>query len=131
MMLGSKSRQTDLVRQVGDLWSLEETTGQYRAWKCWMQFQFGIKFFPKRITVTAEWPPATQLGADRYAQFLSDIRDEIDNEKFHKKIGAPVLAHPEPWDGYIPPVKPVDDSPPITMEFVREFYRKHGLSLGS
>ena len=129
MMLGGGYKHTDAVRQVGELWALREDSGQFRAWKYWMQLEFGIRFFGKWLTVTTEWPPTSQLGADRYAQFLSDTRDAVDKEKGCKTVGRPVPQHPAAWNGHIPEPPKEETGPYVDIAYVREFYRKHGLNL--
>lgn len=78
------------------LWALHESTGQYRAWRAWLGKEFGVRGFGKWITSNYEWPPTSQLGADRFAVFFSQLRDENKNP-------TPVRRHPNAWDGRIPP----------------------------
>jgi len=128
-MMQDGGKHTDFVRRQGELWALHESTDQYRAWKCWLQLQIGVKYFGEWQTVTDEWPPMTQITADKFAQWLSDIRDEVDQEKGCKTIGKPVPRHPEPWDGYIPPAPAEKQERMVTPEFVRAFYKRNGLRI--
>jgi hypothetical protein len=91
------------VRECADgWWAVRQGTSQYRSWWLWMHVQFGHATRLGWMTTLGEWPPMTILGAQRVAQVISDIRDEIDREgKSHYRC-AHVPRHPEPWDGVVP-----------------------------
>ena len=79
------------------LWAVRRGTLQWAAWVNWYYAEFGKLFYPEWLTVLYEWPPSHQLGADRVAVWLSDIRDS--NYGKEHIGGRPVPRHPEPWDG--------------------------------
>lgn len=80
------------------LWALHESTGQYRAWRAWMAKEFGVCGFSRWITAIYEWPPTSQMAANRCAEHLSSIRDENKNP-------TPVPRHPNAWNGVVPPAE--------------------------
>jgi hypothetical protein len=101
------------------LWALHESTGQYRAWKAWLTKEFGITGFSRWITANYEWPPTSQLGADKYAEYLSALRDENKNP-------IPVPRHPDAWNGIIPPAPEHKLEHYVDMATVERVYRKLG-----
>lgn len=102
------------------LWALHETSGQYRAWRAWLNKEFGVRGFSRWITATSEWPPTSQLGANRYAEFLSGIRDENKNPE-------PVPRNPNAWDGRVPQPERERVERHVSAEEMQEVYRKYGL----
>lgn len=85
-------------------------TQNYRAWRHWLIEEFGKTFFPEWITVTGEWPPTTQAGADAFAEHLSNIRDSKYQKEQSIIGGRAVPRHPKPWSGFVPPA-PKPDAP--------------------
>jgi len=96
--------KNDALIKIGSngLVGLHEKTPNYRAWKHWLQSEFGKRVFPEWLTVLGEWPPTTQEGADTFACHLSDIRDSKYLKETSPIGGRAVPRHPNPWTGYLP-----------------------------
>lgn len=81
------------------LWAVSRRTPQWDAWTGWLHVEFGYRLVPDHWTVPTQWPPTTQRGADTFAQWLSDIRDQPFGTDKTGCNPTPVPRHPKPWHG--------------------------------